>query len=799
MLFALTVLAVSFFAPTSHGQQLPADSQDAEVLTRGPIHDAFAMPVGLDPVPGAVVPRQPPADIEELPPEVAVEDPNAEWIAGYWNWDDEREDFIWISGVWRVAPPEHRWVAGYWTEVQGGFQRISGFWAPTQVRQVVYYPQPPQSLEAGPNSPQPSPNHFWVPGNWVFADGRYAWRGGYWAASQQNWIWIPAYYVNTPGGYIYNAGYWDYPLDDRGMMFAPVYFRQTVYSRPNFYYSPSVVIRAASLLVHLFARPSYGSYYFGDYYGPAYANAGYRPWFSGGAGPRGNQRWYDPIYTYQRSQHGRDPNWNRHLQERYDFYATNQDARPRRTYEDQRRYMAQNPNQSRDEIRNTILATSVADIVTNVNNVTNTTDNSVVRNVTNVKIRQVQNDERKTIQKQALDVKQFAKQQRSQIEKQGRVASANGTAPTNDDPRARGPRPGAQVGAGANVAAGTPAPSLTLPELTPAEKARPVRTPGSVAGPNATGPNNAGPNNVAGPSDRPNRGQRPERPDRNLPQRPAGVAGPGNGSSFGVNPGPNADAPRTGRPAEMPQGRRTGSAVPGTETPENPVLPPASTPGAGPRPGRGPVPMPSGTLNPLPKPSGTATPSGTPGVPRLPQAPRNPETGESPRLPRGPMPGNPTGPNGPNAPGRGNPNQPGATPLPSPSLPQPSATKPKARIQEQPRTFDRPGNPDKSRGGDQPRSSQPRNVPPQNLDQPVKPMPKPEMRQRPIQTELPPQTQRPPKERPQQSERPQQRQKPKDEPKPQPVPKVNIPVAPQTPPNADPTATTKPDKKKKKD
>lgn len=749
---AITVLAATFLAPIAHGRQINVDAQDAEVLTRGAIHDAFAIPVGLDPVAGPIVPREPPADIEELPPEVAVEDPNAEWIPGYWTWDEERDDFIWTSGVWRVAPPNHRWVAGYWTPVTTdtgaqGFQRISGFWAPNETRQVVYYPQPPASLEAGPNVPQPSPDYFWVPGNWVYTDGRYVWRGGYWAASQQNWVWMPSYYVRTPGGYIYNAGYWDYPLDNRGMMFAPVYFTNRVYTQPGFRYSPSVLIRATQLLVHLFVQPNYGRYYFGDYYGPSYATAGYYPWFAAGA-PRGGNRWYDPIYVYQRSHHRGDPNWSRQWQQQHDFYAQHQEARPRRTYNDQRRFDAeQGPNRDRNEFRNAILATSVADVVNN-----NVVNKDVLKNITNVNIRRVQNDERTTIEKRSQDFKQFAKQ-RSQVERESRVAGNDGRGPNNV-----GPRPGAGPGAGPNrpqqgaVAAGPVGATLTLPE---------VKNPTRVnVGFGPRGSENRDPTADAGPPNQPGANPRgPNRPDgADRPDRP-------NQPDRGPNPNrPDADNPQTGRPTPMPggpgPGRNTGIVPPRMETPRTDT--PRNEP-------------PRENPNPTPK------PSATPGVPRLPQVPVGPGTGELPRAPRGNQPG------GPNVPGRADPSLPGATPMPTPKLP------------DQPRNprFNQPRN-------DQPRTEQPRNEQPRmpqgnrpnfgrpggvNVPGPTReqPMPKPETRQGPKPNDRPPQA-----ERSQQRERPQPKaDAPQVGPKPDRGP-------PPSKPDDDKPKGTKPEKKDKK-
>lgn len=84
-----------------------------EVLTRGPVHEAFAGMVTFDPEPGIVTPKMPPAAIEELPPEQRPAGTNVAWIPGYWAWDDERADFLWVSGVWRELPPGRQWVPGY--------------------------------------------------------------------------------------------------------------------------------------------------------------------------------------------------------------------------------------------------------------------------------------------------------------------------------------------------------------------------------------------------------------------------------------------------------------------------------------------------------------------------------------------------------------------------------------------------------------------------------------------------------------------------------------------------------------
>jgi hypothetical protein len=112
----------------------PADAEaGVQVLTRGPVHEAFAETVTFDPEPGIVVPKTPPAAIEELPPDQKPEGANVAWIPGYWGWDDERSDFLWVSGIWRDLPPGRQWVPGYWGKSTQGFQWTSGYWADAKV------------------------------------------------------------------------------------------------------------------------------------------------------------------------------------------------------------------------------------------------------------------------------------------------------------------------------------------------------------------------------------------------------------------------------------------------------------------------------------------------------------------------------------------------------------------------------------------------------------------------------------------------------------------------------------------
>jgi hypothetical protein len=195
----------------------PNDESGVEVLTRGPVHEAFAEPAAYNPTQGVVVTREAPAAIEEIPPEDKPEGDNVQWIPGYWSWDVDRGDFIWVSGIWRDPPPDRSWVPGYWSPVTGGWTWTPGFWATTESDEVEYLPQPPQSLEVGPSSPPPAPDRLWAPGCWFWIGSRYAWRPGYWVPAHPDWVWSSAHYVWTPRGYIYVDGYWDRALERRGV------------------------------------------------------------------------------------------------------------------------------------------------------------------------------------------------------------------------------------------------------------------------------------------------------------------------------------------------------------------------------------------------------------------------------------------------------------------------------------------------------------------------------------------------------------------------------------------------------
>jgi hypothetical protein len=333
---ALAVLATSGPLLLPAAAQAPSteveatDNQNVEILTRGPVHEAFAEAVSFKPEPGFIVAKAPPTAIEELPPEQELEGENVTWISGYWAWDDDTNDFLWISGVWRNIPPGRQWVPGYWSDIGSSqWQWTSGYWADSTTTEVDYIEEaPPATVDAGPNIAAPSEDHTWIPGNWRYVETRYVWSPGYWTPLRPDWTWVPSRWTWSPRGYCYVDGYWDYAIARRGILFAPVHFHRPIWAVPGYYYRPSVVVSFNVFTDHFWVRPRFGHYYFGDYYAPRYSNLGFFASYAW----HGRRGCYDPIWAHHRWHHRHDRGWDDRFRDRFDFFRNNEDARPFRTW-----------------------------------------------------------------------------------------------------------------------------------------------------------------------------------------------------------------------------------------------------------------------------------------------------------------------------------------------------------------------------------------------------------------------------------------------------------------------------------
>jgi hypothetical protein len=311
VVFGAAVLWAQDTAQPLPGQPAPiATAEDAgaqkgvEVLTRGPIHEAFAS-LASDPEPTKPVMKKPPAPIEEMPP---TEKPDGDviWIKGYWAWDEDRNDYLWVSGVWRTPPPGKEWVPGYWREDGDKAQWVPGFWTAagkeSGKQDVTYLPQPPAPPEVAPPAKPPAEDTFYVPGHWVWNGDRYAWQAGYWARVQPGYVWVAGHYRWSPSGYIYIPGYWDLAVSHRGVLYAPVVITPSVVT-VGFVYTPCYAVQETVVVDTLWVRPCCCHYYYGDYYGDVYHERGFESVVVY------NERHYDCIIVYERWDHRREPDW----------------------------------------------------------------------------------------------------------------------------------------------------------------------------------------------------------------------------------------------------------------------------------------------------------------------------------------------------------------------------------------------------------------------------------------------------------------------------------------------------------
>ncbi len=680
-----------------------------EVQLRGPVHEAFAEPTDLQPKSSIVVPRRPPDPIEEVPPDVRPEGNNVVWIPGYWDWDDEAKNFLWVSGFWRDVPPDRRWVSGYWEEVQGGWARVPGFWGSVANTTIEYLPEPPPPPSAGPSVPPPDDTSVYVPGTWIWRETDYYWRPGFYVNYQPGWVYVPARYYWTPYGYVFVDGYWDHPMHLRGVLFAPVRVAETVLTVARWTYTPQYVIAPDALLTSLFVRPATGVYYFGDYFGQRYVQSGYVPWVD----YRVNREVYDTNFAYYRTLYRNDPQWVRGFRDLYVAREQGTIPAPPRTLAQQRQIVQnvaniQNINTTvlrNLNIQNVQNIVQVAAPVHQVQNLhvdllgaaTRATAGTAAANAVasnSIRLQAVSQDMQQRFRQEASTFRNVQHQRR---EAEARLAQQGGAATAN---RARSlrldlPHAPALAGhteqpagrAGQAPAHRQPPPAPQVPHAqeragqvgreAPAGRAE---QPGRAERPATTGRPNEPRRTEPGRAERPGSPEQPNRPDLTRPQPPA-----------------RPETPRTPpappqRPDRPPVPERPGAERPNTPPRPNPPERPPQT-------NRPEVPPRPGTPERPPQTNPPAVPS-RPGYPPVPPAPErtppaNPNRPEPQRPPLPPQTNRPEPPARPPVPPErpGNPVPPGTqrppAPAPAPGVPG----RPPERPPERPPQSNRPENP----------------------------------------------------------------------------------------------------------
>ena len=571
-----------------------------EVMTRGAVHEAFGGPINYNPEPGTVVAVDPPSLINELPPSDRPDDPNCLWIPGYWSWDDDEEAYVWVSGMWRIPPPNEVWVAGYWAQTDEGYQWTPGFWQSIAAEDIQYYSAPPESLESGPVGLPPTPDSIWVPGCWRPGHETWSWETGRWIRPVPEWVWVPSHWVWTPGGYVLVEGYWDRVPARRGMLFAPIHYRRPIYTEVHYVYSPTIVIQIEALLGNLFSRPRHSHYYFGDYYESDYDRRGIYPWYECN---RPRHGWYDPIYSYEGWRHrSEESHWRDSERKDYEYRRDHREARPPRTYAAEAAPLRGVPDSRHPNI---VMAQSLTQIINNQTTIINT-------NTTNIQIVKVDPASRTRIAQQDKELRQL-RDERSRWETEALKGKGERNA-RGEKKTMELAKPLAVKPILTSFVQPTPTPTATRTPLAqkgkkgPGKpgKATPIATPAEVRPPAKPEIIQVGPAPKGLPTVTP---------------MPAPTASPK--ATEAPKPTPMPQATPTATPGRKGRGRAetaTPTATPQTTAPPRATVTPAATATptakATPRVAATPTPaatkMPKPTKPPTARPTATATPTATP-------------------------------------------------------------------------------------------------------------------------------------------------------------------------------------------
>jgi hypothetical protein len=177
----------------------PAEAAAPHEVIRPPAKDAA--PEHFD--------KAPPRSINERPG-VRPPGPNYQWIEGYWDWDKARNDFVWVTGTWRVPPPGRFWVNGYWRRDAKGWFRVPGQWSGRPTQKVDWRKTgPPADRPEEVIGPAPGPDYFYVSGQYIPDEEGVIWRPGFWYRSPPGWEWSPARWVRQSSGWVFREGHWN--------------------------------------------------------------------------------------------------------------------------------------------------------------------------------------------------------------------------------------------------------------------------------------------------------------------------------------------------------------------------------------------------------------------------------------------------------------------------------------------------------------------------------------------------------------------------------------------------------------
>lgn len=209
----------------------PMLAQDAAVpivLATGPVHEAVAATDTVTIESTVRVSRQPPTEIPDGERPLRKSS-DAVWIEGYWEWFQDRREFVWLPGIWRRPPAGLTWKPGKWVPSPDGAVRYPGYWYDDQKPPTIMRDLPPNNREFLRDGGRTATHNmlgadgFWARGSWsINAEGKFLWQPGYVAAAEPGYQWQAGRVVPVQGGYAVTVGYFDVTPSQRGQVFAAI-------------------------------------------------------------------------------------------------------------------------------------------------------------------------------------------------------------------------------------------------------------------------------------------------------------------------------------------------------------------------------------------------------------------------------------------------------------------------------------------------------------------------------------------------------------------------------------------------
>jgi hypothetical protein len=79
----------------------------------------------------------------------------------------------------------------------------------------VYVPPAEVTIQGAPPPPrqefmsaQPSPQHFWIAGDWSWDGRQYVWAPGRWEVRRPGWEWVPPHWQRRGPQMVWRPGHW---------------------------------------------------------------------------------------------------------------------------------------------------------------------------------------------------------------------------------------------------------------------------------------------------------------------------------------------------------------------------------------------------------------------------------------------------------------------------------------------------------------------------------------------------------------------------------------------------------------